>query len=122
MAVRSLLRTPSRPQNVRILQRPSLHTLHTLHLLQVVLLFQTAFWDANSDFFGIMLPPGATEDEYMAARGEFFLFWNMQVAHAPRAPRTRACGRCTRVSLAHALPFPPPWASGRSTPRTSLAG
>ncbi|KAL1511617.1 hypothetical protein AB1Y20_006410 [Prymnesium parvum] len=47
----------------------------------VILLFQSAFWDESADFFGVMLPDSVEPEAYAAARGEFFLFWNMQRSH-----------------------------------------
>lgn len=47
---------------------------------KVVLLFSRRFW-VEDDFFGILVPPGTPASSLDAARGEFFLFWNLERSH-----------------------------------------
>ena len=40
---------------------------------------QEVFWDNDSDYFGCLMPDGVAEADVEARRGEFFMFWNLQV-------------------------------------------
>jgi len=48
---------------------------------KVVLLFERSFWDSESDFFGCLPPRDAEPADFASARGEFFLFWNLERSH-----------------------------------------
>lgn len=49
-------------------------------LNKIVLVFDEPFWDVDRDMFGLLREPrsgtGLDQDDYRAARGQFYLFWN----------------------------------------------
>ncbi len=49
-------------------------------LNKVVLVFEKPFWDLNRDMFGLLRAArtgnGTTQEDYVAGRGQFYLFWN----------------------------------------------
>ena len=60
---------------------------HSLDLSwgQVILSFERPFWDEGADFFGCLPPAAETAAEAAKARGEFFMFWNLQRSHGTAA-------------------------------------
>ena len=46
-----------------------------------MLLFDERFWPEDADFFGCLPPPEIPSSDLEGARGEFFLFWNLERSH-----------------------------------------